>query len=217
MQLKSLALIGIATLSVAATIYTAHTLNSEKAKLKAIQATALTTPKTKATTSAVKKSEPKKAPTSEKTDNKTLTAEAAFNQYVALSQTYLSTYLAQTLELKAPPKNIDKNESLAPLSLKFGKDGTPDVAKSAVQHLLFDPYIYKDPKMSYSEITSKGDGLYNGLLTVTPTGIDPVYIQFEYDTTTNLLTPTAKLVKVTDSTQNGGPEVPSEPIIKELE
>ena len=128
MQLKSLALIGIATLSVAATIYTAHTLNSEKAKLKAIQATALTTPKTKATTSAVKKSEPKKAPTSEKADDKTLTAEAAFNQYVALSQTYLSTYLAQTLELKAPPKNIDKNESLAPLSLKFGKDGTPDVA-----------------------------------------------------------------------------------------
>lgn len=222
MNLKTIGVSALLVISAGVFVASLTTLNSNRKTYDHIirQAKTTTTPKSssevdKTTQPSTATSNDVAAPT-EQTTGKKLSAESAFGQYTTLSQEYLSAYLSQASELKAQPKNIDKNATLSGLISKFGIDGTPDTVNTPTAHLLFDPYVYKNPKMDYTQITSQGDGLYNGVLTVTSEGLDPILILFEYNTRSNTISVINKLTKSTpDKTSHS--DVPSSPIFKELE
>lgn len=155
-----------------------------------------------------------KSDTTASTSNNTelkISADAAYQSYQAASQDFLKAYIKEAQSLKSPLQNIDQNSTLAPLSAKFGSNGVPDTKTSdnSPSHLLFEPYAYKNPKMTFSTLTPKGKGMFNGRVTVTSDGSAPIDIEFAYDTNSNLIT---KLVSYTEksSTTQSSKEDPND-------
>lgn len=165
-----------------------------------------------------------KVPTQDTAQTKmptSISAESAYSKYQELAQQYLTKYIEQTKTLNAPLSNVEQNDVLAPLIIQFGLNGVPDVNTSSTKHLLFEPYIYKNPKMSFSKLTAAGKNNYDGLMILTADSINPTYVQFSYNSDTNLITPELGLTKETppQTVENGNnqpSDVPSSPIFDEL-
>lgn len=131
----------------------------------------------------------------------TLSADAAYASYQNAAQKYLEVYITEANKVKGPLQNVDKNEALADTINEFGNNGVPDTSSGGNDpaHLLFEPFAYKDPVMSFSALTPQGNGVFNGRLTVTSKNTKPVEIDFLYDTNSNTISKTAAYVDATPS------------------